>query len=105
MRSDSVVLLVAFFVGNLSAAFAETLCESAAPEFLAKSFDDRIGIQLDLILTGYFNSFVSEKFGKRLCNSVLSFEKKMTLQPTQDCKATSERFWQTKLIELASVGA
>ena len=58
-----------------SPTLAATICEVAAPEFLAKSFEDRVGIQLDLVLTGHFNSLISEKYGKRLCNAVLSFEK------------------------------
>ena len=62
------------------ASLAATICDIAAPEFLEKPFEDRVGIQLDLILTGYFNSLLSEKYGKRLCNAVLSFEKANRLE-------------------------
>lgn len=75
MRLGLATLAALFCTLCPCAVSAETICESASPEFLAKSSDERVGIQMDLILTGHFNSFVSEKFGKRLCNSLISFEK------------------------------
>lgn len=72
-------LFAIFLAGTATSANSASRCDQAEVEYYKYSSNDRLEIQIDLVVTGYFNSFASDKFGRRFCNSVLEFEKNNNL--------------------------